>query len=126
MTVRYRLTYERPAGDVCSEIFGTEEDMKQFVKLRHVRPWYYEIEETHRIDWDKRDEPRWYSYFISYLGMKDRCGVSGSTRIYHRSPRLSEADIAKVMVDLREERGLDNLPTITTIYKLRGDTDDTE
>lgn len=68
---------------------------------------------------EKREEkPQAYNYFIAFLCMKDGQGSCGSEVYRARTQRLNAADITTIMKDLKERYKLDNLPTITTIYKL--------
>lgn len=41
--VAYELVYQTPGGDICSEIFDTEESMQKFIRTRHIQPMYYTI-----------------------------------------------------------------------------------
>lgn len=41
--VAYKLVYQTPGGDICSEIFDTEEGMQKFIRTRHIQPMYYTI-----------------------------------------------------------------------------------
>lgn len=41
--VAYKLVYQTPGGDICSEIFDTEGSMQKFIRTRHIQPMYYTI-----------------------------------------------------------------------------------
>lgn len=41
--VAYKLVYQTPVGDICSEIFETKGGMQKFIRTRYIQPMYYTI-----------------------------------------------------------------------------------